>query len=396
MPQSDTRRHSSPLRQHHTHVIHVSPLVNAATEGQAVGKIDEAHMYKNKARTCHIQELAISQPSMRADDLAMKLMVLRRRRREEAKAAGRRVDASVERVATFATGTPIANSIGELWVMQTFLRPDLLDEAGVANINAWAATFTTTVNTVEVNATGTSLRPVTRVGKFCNLSELLGISSVFTDVVTRDEVPMALPTLAGGQRRIVTMTPSQEVKDFITDLGWRASNLSTDRLDLDNILKVSNDGRNVSLDPRMANLPAPTESRAGKVADEVMRIHNATIDNIYTDDTGVPMPRRGGLQILFCDRGTPKVTASSTCTTPSAPNSWHAACPMRPSATSTRPRNPPTSCACSKTASAAKCRCWWAPRKRWAPVNVQNRATALHHVDVPWKPCDISAQSPRS
>ena len=271
-----------------------------------VGKIDEAHMYKNKARTCHIQELAISQPSIRADDLAMKLMVLRRRRREEAKAAGRSVDASVERVATFATGTPIANSIGELWVMETFLRPDLLEEAGVANINAWAATFTTTVNTVEVNATGTSLRPVTRVGKFCNLSELLGISSVFTDVVTRDEVPMALPTLAGGQRRIVTMTPSQEVKDFITDLGWRASNLSTDRLDLDNILKVSNDGRNVSLDPRMANLPAPTESRAGKVADEVMRIHNGTIDNIYTDDTGVPMPRRGGLQILFYDRGTPK------------------------------------------------------------------------------------------
>ena len=263
-------------------------------------------MYKNKARTCHIQELAISQPSIRADDLAMKLMVLRRRRREEAKAAGRSVDASVERVATFATGTPIANSIGELWVMETFLRPDLLEEAGVANINAWAATFTTTVNTVEVNATGTSLRPVTRVGKFCNLSELLGISSVFTDVVTRDEVPMALPTLAGGQRRIVTMTPSQEVKDFITDLGWRASNLSTDRLDLDNILKVSNDGRNVSLDPRMANLPAPTESRAGKVADEVMRIHNGTIDNIYTDDTGVPMPRRGGLQILFYDRGTPK------------------------------------------------------------------------------------------
>ena len=87
----------------------------------------------------------------------MKLEVLRRRRHDEGRAAGLRPDQVVERVTTFATGTPVANSLGELWVMQNYLRPDLLAAAGVADINDWGATFTAPVSTVEVNATGTSL-----------------------------------------------------------------------------------------------------------------------------------------------------------------------------------------------------------------------------------------------
>jgi hypothetical protein len=81
----------------------------------------------------------------------------------------------------------------------------------VADINDWGATFTTT-STVEVNATGTSLRTVTRVGKFCNLAELLVLSSIYTDVVTRDEVPIALPQLADGQRRIMSIAPPQTAR----------------------------------------------------------------------------------------------------------------------------------------------------------------------------------------
>ena len=190
--------------------------------------------------------------------------------------------------------------------MQTYLRPDLLEAAGVADINDWGATFTTTTSTVEVTATGTSLRTVTRVGKFCNLPELLALSSIYTDVVTRDEVPMALPQLQGGHRRIISITPSQEVKDFIADLGWRADNLDPKRLDKDNVLKISNDGRNVSLDPRLAHIDPPAISRPTVVADEIIRIHNDTRDNVYRDpDSGADMPIRGGLQIVFCDRGTP-------------------------------------------------------------------------------------------
>ena len=87
----------------------------------------------------------------------------------------------------------------------------LLEAVGVADINDWGATFTTT-STVEVNATGTSVRTVTRVGKFCNLPELLVLSSIYTDVVTRDEVPIALPQLADGQRRIMSIAPHQTAR----------------------------------------------------------------------------------------------------------------------------------------------------------------------------------------
>jgi N12 class adenine-specific DNA methylase len=126
----------------------------------------EAHLFKNKGRMSNIDELSCPAATLRAEDLAMKLDLLRQRRRDEARATGLPATAVVERVATFATGTPVANSLGEMWVMQQYLRPDLLDAAGVSNINDWGATFTATTSTVEVNATGTALRPVTRVGKF--------------------------------------------------------------------------------------------------------------------------------------------------------------------------------------------------------------------------------------
>src|SRR5262249_49942782 len=157
--------------------------------------IDEAHMYKNKARVCNIDELSCPNSSQRAEDLTLKLRILRQRRHDEALAAGIPASKVVERVATFATGTPIANSLGELGVMQTSLRPALQRPAAVEDLGDWGAAFTAIVTTVEVNSTGTRLRPVTRVGKFTNLPELLALSSAYTDVVTRDQVPVALPEI---------------------------------------------------------------------------------------------------------------------------------------------------------------------------------------------------------
>ncbi len=360
--------------------------------------IDEAHLYKNKGRVSNIEELSCAAASQRAEDLAMKIELLRQRRRDEGRAAGLRPDQIVERVATFATGTPIANSLGELWVMQSYLRPDLLEAAGVANINDWGATFTTTINTVEVNATGTNLRPVTRVGRFCNLQELQAISGVFTDVVSRDDVPMKLPTLAGGQRKIISITPSQEVKDFIADLGWRATNIDTEHLEYDNVLKISNDGRNVSLDPRLAHLDKPETSRASVVADEIMRIHTATADNIYIDpETGQPMPIPGGLQIVFCDRGTPSKHADQFTLYGALRDELiergmpadsirfiHDA--VKP-ADKLRLFRDCTHGAVSVLVGSTE--------KMGTGTNVQTRATAEHHVDVPWRPADLEQREGR-
>jgi N12 class adenine-specific DNA methylase len=360
--------------------------------------IDEAHMFKNKGRICNIKELSCPDESSRAEDLAMKLELLRARRRDEAFANGLRHDQAVERVATFATGTPVANSLGEMWVMQNFLRPDLLAAAGVADINDWGATFTAPVSTVEVTPSGTGMRSVTRVGKFCNLAELLSLSSVFTDVVVRDDVPIQLPQLIGGQRRIVSVTPSQEVKDFITDLGWRAGNLDSKRPDLDNILKLSNDGRNVSLDPRLANIAAPARSRAAVVADNIMTIHESTASQVYTDPaTGDPMPRRGGLQIVFCDRGTPakdpqKFTIYAAIRDELIGRGMRAEA-IRFIHDAVKPVEKETlfrQCNSGEVSVLIG-----STEKMGTGCNVQTRAIALHHVDVPWRPADLEQREGR-
>ncbi len=236
-------------------------------------EVDEAHMYKNKQRTSAVRELACSDGSTQAEDLAMKLEHLRAFRRHRDLAEVR--TPGPERVATFATGTPVANSLGEMWVMQKFLRPELLADAGVEGIDGWGAVFTGTATTVEMNATGSKLAPVSRVSRFQNVPELVSMSSVYTDVVLREEVAQQgrIPELAGGQRTVISKQPSQEVRDFIADLAWRSSDFDPRRPDIDNSLKVSNDGRNVSMDERLANLDEPMDGgRVDLVATEVERI----------------------------------------------------------------------------------------------------------------------------
>ena len=365
--------------------------------------VDEAHHYKNKTRVSQIRELGCPSGSNKATDLDLKLMVLRARRRDEAAAAGTPPAEVVERVATFATGTPVANSLGELYVMQSYLRPDLLTDSGTADINDWGHTFTAQISTVEANATGTGLHPVTRVGKFTNLQELLSLSSVFTDVVTRNQVAsgrtgLTLPELAGGRRTIITITPSQEVKDFITDLAHRAASIDPKRMDLDNILKISNDGRNVSLDPRLANLAKPETSRAKTVADEIMRIHRQTADNVYlSPDTKAPMERTGGLQIVFCDRGTPKEGQSFSMYSairdelveqgldPAAIRFIHDA--------RTADERLQLFDQCNRGEVSVLI---GSTEKMGTGTNVQTRAVALHHVDVPWRPADLEQREGRA
>lgn len=360
--------------------------------------VDEAHLYKNKQRVCNIDELSCSKSSQRAEDLSLKLDVLRQRRRDEARARGIPAHHAVERVATFSTGTPIANSLGELWVMQTYLRPDLLEAAGVADLGDWGAAFTATHTTVEVNSTGTKLRPVTRVGRYTNLHELLALSSAYTDVVLRDQVPVELPALRGGTRRIVSVQPDIEVVDFIADLGWRADHLDSRNPRRDNILKISTDGRNASLDPRLAHLGAPANSRAAAVADNIMRKHHEYADRAYIDpDTGTTMPIRGGLQVVFCDRGTPSKDAERFTIYQAIKDDLVA---MGMPASKIRfvheARNHSELKAlfaqCNKGEVSVLI---GSTEKMGTGTNIQRRMTALYHVDVPWRPADLEQREGR-
>lgn len=360
--------------------------------------IDEAHMYKNKQRVCNIEELSCANAAQRAEDLSLKLDVLRERRHDEARARGIPEHAVVERVATAATGTPIANSLGELWVMQTYLRPDLLRAAGVADLGDWGAAFTATHTSIEINATGTKLRPVTRVAKYTNLPELLALSNAYTDVVTRDQVPVALPELRTGARQIISLQPDVEVVDFISDLGWRADHLDARKPQRDNILKISNDGRNASLDPRMAHLGAPTHSRAAAVAERAMGVQRRLADRQYRDrDTGELLPARGPLQLMFCDRGTPSKDPRQFTIYQAIKDELVArGMPAEAVRFVHEARTP-----AQLKALFAQCNrgevsvLIGSTEKMGTGTNVQSRLAALHHVDVPWRPADLEQREGR-
>jgi len=308
--------------------------------------------------------------SQQAEDLVMKLDVLREKRRDEAAAAGREMTPGEERVATFSTGTPVANSLGEMWVMQSYLRPDLLADAGVADVDAWGAVFTGTTASVEMNASGSRLAPVTRVGRFVNVPELVTMSSVYTDVVTREDITVALPELVGGARQVISKPASQEVRDFISDLAYRSEHFDPRRPDIDNSLKVANDGRNVSLDERMANLEEPLDGgRIGMVAGEIMRIHADTDHSTYRDQAGVVSPVPGGLQIVFCDRSTPHQKEGKFSLYEGLRDELvergMAAEAIRFIHDYPKPGRRRS---CSRTAGLVGCRCWWGPRRKWAPA----------------------------
>lgn len=359
--------------------------------------IDEAHEFKNLARASDVAELA-NEGSKRATDLDLKLRHLRSMRREEAVTKGVAPEEYIERVATFATGTPVANSLAELWVMQHYLRPDLLDDAGVAQIGDWGATFTDTVERVELNSSGSRLRAVTRVGEFTNVGDLIGMTSVFTDAVTRDQVPTNLPVKEDGRNIDVLFTPAEEVQDFIADLGYRADNADAKRPDLDNALKIANDGRNVTLDPRAAHLdPAPAaNSRAHIVAARILSVHNDTRENTYLDVAGVPHPTPGALQIVFCDRSTPK-----------ADGSWSIYDGIRSEliAGGMDPAEIAYVHDYAKPSEKARlfemCRTgrvtviFGSTEKMGTGTNIQDRAIALHHIDVPWRPADLEQREGR-
>ncbi|MCX5042489.1 helicase [Aldersonia sp. NBC_00410] len=377
--------------------------------------IDEAHAFKNLIRASGVQELACS-GSDQALDLQMKLGFLRDQRRRHAAAAGVGADEYVERVTTFATGTPVANSLAELWVMQAYLRPDLLADAEVSDIDEWGATFTSTLERVELNASGSRLRPVTRVGEFTNVGDLIAINSVFTDFVGRERVPARLPEKVGGTNEVIGFEPPQEVLDFIADLGWRADHADVARPDIDNALVIANHGRSASLDPRAVHLDiddpplmldeegllaenqaGPGTIRAVVVAETMLQIWRDTCDLPYRDKLGTSSPILGGLQVGFCDRATPKSGGEW-----SIYHSIRALLVeggMDPAVIRFVHDYPKPG---EKAALFEDCRngrvavLLGSTEKMGTGTNVQDRIVALHHIDVPWRPADLEQREGRA
>ena len=342
--------------------------------------VDEAHNYKNLRRVSKLADLA-EDGSDRATDLDVKLRYLRGEK------------GSDHPIATFATGTPIANSIAEIYTMLNYLRPDLLHEAGMHGVNSWAQNFTSKRSEIGFTA-GNKIKPKTRIASYENVAELAQICAPMADTITQEDIPRKLPGIKGGETTVVEFDVDQETKDFIQDLSWREDN-QPGEAKIDNALKIMNDGKNATLSPELANLPpTPGVGRVHAVVQDVLREWQDNKDNEYLDQHGNISPNRGGLQLIFCDKGVPKPDGSFSI--------YEAIRDQLVEAGMDKDRvrfihdwdNKRTQlfddCNNGKVdvliANTAKL---------GTGANIQSRGVAIHHVDVPWRPADLDQQDGR-
>ena len=326
---------------------------------------------------------------MRASDLDMKIDYLRERN-------GRRV-------VTFATATPIANSVTEAFVMQHYLRPDLLHAAGIEDFDTWAATFGQTVTQIEMAPEGgNSFRQKTRFAKFTNVPEMLRMWHVSADIKTGEDLHLPTPELArrdaDGQRapETVIVEPSEALLDYVAELGERADKIRNRAVspEQDNMLKVSGDGRKAALDLRLIGQRMTIPGKIDAAADRIATIWEAHRDHIYQAADGHDSPVRGSLQLVFCDLGTPG-------------GSWNVYDELRDQLTARGlPRDGIRFVHEAKTDRDkgelfAACRAGsvavlvGSTEKMGVGTNVQARAVALHHLDCPWRPADVAQREGR-
>lgn len=385
-------------RQHARIAANTDPGVTFEESGIDYLLVDEAHHYKNLARSSDLAELACA-GSGRAMDLDFKLRALREVKTEAAERAGIAGPGYLPVVATFATGTPVANNMAEMWVMQHYLRPDLLEAAHADTVTAWGQAFTKVKPQLRPTVTGDGFQQVVKVSEYVNVPELLSINSTFTDVVLRDQLETTLPKVATGDRILMAREPSEQVAAYVESLKTRieAVKNSPPVKGGDNMLVIVGDGRKVALDPRLVGLPAdPDGGRVAAVADQIMTVHEQTKDTVYRGADGEPSPVTGGLQIVFCDQSTPK-----------GDGEWNVYEGLREELAA-RGMDPEKVAFIhdAKTDEARKelfekCRdgrinvIIGSTQKMGTGTNIQARATALHHMDVPWRPADLEQREGR-
>lgn len=253
---------------------------------------DEGHLYKNRRVDSSIDGMATA-GSQRAQDLDAKLWALRQYHGP--------------RVVTFATATQVANSIAELWTMQSYLQPDVLADVELAPFDSWAATFGRTITALELTPDGASYRMQTRFARFQNIPELLTLYRQVADVRTTEDLELPVPRLVGGAPETVVVPASQALSDYVAELAARAERVRNRAVTPteDNMLKITGDGRRAALDLRLVGeSPDPAGGKLAAAADRISSIYHATSEALYLELGDEPHPRPGALQ-LVCDASTP-------------------------------------------------------------------------------------------
>ena len=285
---------------------------------------------------------------------------------------------------TFATGTPISNSMTELYTNMRYLQYNTLQKLGLGNFDSWAATFGETQTAIELAPEGTGYRAKTRFAKFFNLPELISLFKESADIQTPDMLKLPVPE---AEYENVVLKPSEYQKEMIQSLADRAEAVRDRRVDatVDNMLKITNDGRKLALDQRLINdmLPDEDNSKATTCVDKAFEIWEETKE-------------QKSAQLIFCDLSTPKGDGTFNVYEDIRGKLIEKGVPPEEIAfihdANTEKRKAELF---AKVRSGQVRFLLGSTAKMGAGTNVQDRLIALHHLDVPWRPSDIEQQEGR-
>jgi N12 class adenine-specific DNA methylase len=340
--------------------------------------VDEADLYKNLFYITKMSRVAglPNTESNRAFDMYLKTRYVR--------------EVNGGRGVVFATGTPVSNTMAEMFTMLRYLAPDLLEERGLAHFDAWAANFAESVTALELAPDGSGYRMHTRFAKFVNLPELLSMFRSFADVKTAEELKLPCPAVAGGKPEVVAAPAGELLKAYIKTLIERAERLRTAGVDpsVDNMLKITGDGRKAALDMRLVGGFAETEYET-KLGLAVSRIHK-----IWKDTR-----EARGSQLVFCDLSTPGRSPHArgfTVYDDVRTRLMEQGVPEGEIAFIHDADTDAEKKLLFDAVNAGRIRILiGSTEKMGAGTNVQRRLAALHHLDAPWRPRDIEQREGR-
>jgi N12 class adenine-specific DNA methylase len=335
--------------------------------------VDEAHYFKNLFYISKMTRIAglPQTASQRAFDMFLKV---------------RHVQSVNGGGVVFATGTPIANSMAEMFTMQRYLQPQDLQKHGLQHFDSWAATFGEPVTAMELAPDGAGYRVNTRFARFVNVPELMQLFRQMADVQTAQMLNLARPKLEGEKAAIRSAPASRELKEFVESLVERVERMRESRVDpkVDNMLKITGEGRKAALDLRLM-IPTAKDDPKSKVnlaVENIYRIWEATKENRST-------------QLVFCDLSTPRDEGFSV---------------YRDMEEKLIKRGVPrdeiafihyfdsdaAKAALFHYMRAGKIRITFgSTSKMGSGTNVQERLIALHHLDAPWRPADVEQRDGR-
>lgn len=333
--------------------------------------VDEAHSFKNLAAFSKMRNVAgISQAeAQKSSDMFMKCRYLD--------------DLTGNRGVIFATGTPISNTMVEMYTMQRYLQYDALVQRGLAHFDAWASTFGETITAMELAPEGTGFRLRTRFARFFNLPELTSMFREVADIQTADMLKLSVPKV---EYHTEVLEPSKFQRDMLLSLADRAEAVRAGSVKPteDNMLRITGDGRKLALDQRMLNslLPDDPMSKVNACVDHVLRIWRDTAAEKLT-------------QLLFCDLSTPKGEGFHVYQDIKAKLIQGGIPEQEIAFIHDADSEAQKAALFSKVRSGSVRVLLGSTAKMGAGTNVQRLLVAEHHLDCPWRPADIEQREGR-